>query len=428
MPGFERPNVTVRTKPKVVALVTFAIAILGLMVASAVTSLGGVLIFLAIYLTCIVSWTSLSRSHVWRKRRAHVRADENGLSIDGRLIVARESVTAARLRIVDGSVRTCLDRRFAPVEVELDSEDDARALVSSMRLDLENAVVRFDFLGGGRSRSTLRLGALLFVIAFQFTALNRLPFGSGIVAVAAAISAPVLLLATIRLLLGPASVRISVGTDGLGIRQGFGRESFLSYGNLTSVHLDDGQITLRSARGPALVVSASFAPSFLSRLRPRGDAEDDRSSARSFVELVNTQLAKHRARTTQDDVSSLARAGRPVSAWLRDLGVSGSARASYRAAAVPADTCWRVLADGTAPATHRVGAAVVLAQDLDPAGRARIRAVAEACAAPRVRVALEAIAEGRNELSLARALDSVDDHDCATEPPRATDRSSPRSP
>jgi predicted transcriptional regulator len=71
---------------------------------------------------------------------------------------------------------------------------------------------------------------------------------------------------------------------------------------------------------------------------------------------------------------------------------------------------WRVVEDpGVAP-SDRAAAAVALGARLDDADRSRLRRIAEACAAPRLRVALETIAdtaEGdrdeRDEAKVARA-------------------------
>src|SRR5262249_62187220 len=67
--------------------------------------------------------------------------------------------------------------------------------------------------------------------------------------------------------------------------------------------------------------------------------------------------------------------------------------AGLRSAAVPDEELWRVIEDPTAPMDARAGAAAAIGRDLDEAGRTRLRVAAAACAAPKLRVALSAVAD-----------------------------------
>lgn len=65
----------------------------------------------------------------------------------------------------------------------------------------------------------------------------------------------------------------------------------------------------------------------------------------------------------------------------------------YRVPAVPSEALWRVALDPACDPEVRSGAVLALRPRLDDAGRARLRDVAKACAAPRLRVAISAAAE-----------------------------------
>lgn len=82
------------------------------------------------------------------------------------------------------------------------------------------------------------------------------------------------------------------------------------------------------------------------------------------------------------------------------------ATAGPRDAPVDAERLWRVVEDPAAPEEARVGAAVALGDGLDAEGRARLRVVAGGTAGPRVRVALEAVAEGE-ETAVRAALEQA---------------------
>jgi hypothetical protein len=79
----------------------------------------------------------------------------------------------------------------------------------------------------------------------------------------------------------------------------------------------------------------------------------------------------------------------------------------YRAAVLTPERLWQVLENAGEDPSVRAGAAAALAPLLDNAGRARLRVTAEACAEPRLRVAMNAASEEANERGLEEALDLV---------------------
>ena len=127
-----------------------------------------------------------------------------------------------------------------------------------------------------------------------------------------------------------------------------------------------------------------------------------------LVERIEEQLAVRRARTNAD-APVFARAGRETDAWLREVAGATDQNASYRTPAVPPEELWRIVEDTAAPATARAGAAAALRHDLDYDGRVRLRAAADACAAPRLRVALETVATSDDDLRTV--FEPLEDHE-----------------
>jgi hypothetical protein len=117
----------------------------------------------------------------------------------------------------------------------------------------------------------------------------------------------------------------------------------------------------------------------------------------------------HRRGDAAGEASLLRRRGLEVSAWIRELRHLGTgASAAHRSAPVLPERLWRVVEDPSADPSARAGAAVAVALEADDEGRARLRAAARATAAPKLRVAIEAAAGGRED-ELAQALEAIED-------------------
>lgn len=116
---------------------------------------------------------------------------------------------------------------------------------------------------------------------------------------------------------------------------------------------------------------------------------------------------------------TLARAGRGTRAWLREVALASDDRASFRVPAVPAEALWRVVEDPAAASTARAGAALALRARLDDEGRTRLRVLADACAAPRLRVALQQVASTAEAEALEEAFEALQDDEHRAEERRA---------
>ena len=201
---------------------------------------------------------------------------------------------------------------------------------------------------------------------------------------------------------------MSVGADGIRIRRLLESARFIPFSAIESATLEGRNIRIRLHDGEMLMMHHTAGSGRKTKL----DFVDLAQQGPKLIERINQQITAHRARTDAD-APVFARAGRETDAWLRDVVTAADVNASYRTPAVPPDELWRIVEDTAASPTARAGAAVALRQALDAPGRVRLHALADACAAPRLRVALEAVAsESDGEEELRGALDPlVDDEE-----------------
>ena len=144
-------------------------------------------------------------------------------------------------------------------------------------------------------------------------------------------------------------------------------------------------------------------------LRTNNQPRSNDETREALLTRIRAGIAALGSREGAADVAALvARAGRPLGEWMSALAELARPNAGYRAAAVPAETLWRVVEDPAADPTARVGAAAALRESLDDAGRARLAAVAENSVHPRVRVAFDALSAAADEGAVREALDGWD--------------------
>lgn len=178
--------------------------------------------------------------------------------------------------------------------------------------------------------------------------------------------------------------RVVVGDDGVLVRRGF-RERFVSF---AEVHrIDDLTVWLKDGKRIAVTVSGNPA---------------DRAAV---VHRLHDAYDRYLRRGAEVD-ARLARAGRDMATWARDLKRQVHATDTFRSTSLPQDHLERVLGNPASGVEQRIGAAIALSSlGEDPAGRIRVAAVASAN--ERVRVALEAAAEGEiDEETFQAALEA----------------------
>lgn len=180
---------------------------------------------------------------------------------------------------------------------------------------------------------------------------------------------------------------LRVGTDGV-VVQRLGRRRFFARATLTSVGVRDDAVVLRRIGGVPVTVRTS-----------------GRTEAAAVAVRIREAMFEGGASAGPEALSRLDRHGRTVTDWLREVRALGKEQGGYRDAALDAQALLDVLEDGAAPPDRRIAAAAVLsaAPAGDSAVRARVRAAAETCADPRLRVALEAAGAGEEDVAQVEA-------------------------
>jgi hypothetical protein len=204
--------------------------------------------------------------------------------------------------------------------------------------------------------------------------------------------------------------RVVAGSDG--VRIGWlGPGKFVPYANVAHASLDDRGdvvIDLRNGARVRLLFRQPFRSSSTMNSFDLLTTLFARQKTAIVERIEEAARAHERGVADRDAGGVLARGGRTAVEWLKALHSLGSGAVNYRSVTLPPDVLWRIAENPAAPPHERAAAAVALRDALDEEGRARLRVLAEATAAPRVRVALEAAASATDDETLARALDECE--------------------
>ena len=171
---------------------------------------------------------------------------------------------------------------------------------------------------------------------------------------------------------------LTVGADGLRVRGRLGSR-FVPFDTVSAVTAD----------GDALVVVLRDGPSERIVVPP-GNAADLATVAR------RAELALAARATAPDAPARLAlleRRNRTLDEWTRSIADLAKGDAGYRRAPLSQADLEAILAAPAATAEHRLGAALALRALLPSEATPKIRVAAEACASPKVRVALGRVAD-----------------------------------
>lgn len=177
--------------------------------------------------------------------------------------------------------------------------------------------------------------------------------------------------------------RVRVGCDGVRLPPWHGSR-FVSYGELERVGVTDRSVTIETKDGETYYLPTQLGLGLVGRddsherlsvdiearakaWRASGDAPPAEALDPSSEDAAETKLA--------------------YVARLRALGRAAGG-SDYRAAAIPADLLWSVVEHARATESARAAAAIVLAAG-DAAAHERLRAIASASAAPRLRAVID---------------------------------------
>src|SRR5207253_1081427 len=133
----------------------------------------------------------------------------------------------------------------------------------------------------------------------------------------------------------------------------------------------------------------------------------DRAHVEAMRERIDEAIERHRAHDqVVFDSKILARDGRSASEWVSFLRTVAE-RETFRQTGVSPDDLFRIVEDAAAATVTRAAAAVALTPHLDEPGRVRLAAVADTTVAPRLRVAIDAVAKDDPE-AMAQNLDELE--------------------
>lgn len=172
--------------------------------------------------------------------------------------------------------------------------------------------------------------------------------------------------------------RVSIGSDGVWAKHGFGKAVQLHMGEVRSVSSDGTHLVFERVSGEPVRVSLA-----------------DLDPARQALLLSRAQQALARfAELAGSRAEPFVRGVRSFDEWKQAITALLPKEVTFRSAAMRREDALRVVEDPTAPADARVGAALALMNEATDDERLRVRVAADSSAYPKVRVALEAALEG----------------------------------
>jgi hypothetical protein len=349
--------------------------------------------------------TYLAYRRKWRPLvdPVRVQAGKDGVHVGDRF-VPRSRITGGF--VVPGwPTRVLLRlRRGVPVELEVRDTAEARAVLRALGLDASQTVAHFTV----RSRLLAkRRYGLALVAAFMgvygggigaATALRPSPHAGAVVMMLVLLT----LFATLAGFLVPS--KLDVGADGIALHW-LGTRRFIGYAQIACV------TTYEKGFGRSRTAGLSF------RLRSGEELLVPVARRAADVEIaviderVREAMKSFESGEGAAEGARLERQGRSIADWVTALrGIGAGADASLRTAPIPRDRLFRIVEDPTARAAERAAAAVALGGELDDESRVRLRSVAEATAAPRLRVAIESAAGG-DGAAMEAALAELDEEE-----------------
>lgn len=338
--------------------------------------------------------------HYAKRDAVSLAVRNGGLSIDN--TVARAWTGGEAIALPDGRAQVDLTAGLRRERLEVSGMNTARELLAALGLDRRAGTSQF------YPRIRVRPAAFVVAGAFFFAALPMFAFlGAAITLFAfglAALAALVGLFQWFR-----SSVEMTVGLDGLEIRQGWNRR-FLPYARIQSVHrVDTEEAPWRHDNSH---VSLGFRVTTDDGASTVYDTRAERFRGNVWrtdpiFDAVEKAWQRGRAKDRAPQAAALALARGPRSSqdWIAALRAQGrSERADYRVAALDSRALFDVLVDPAATRELRAAAAVALAASDEHAPRLRVAADDVADDVVR-RVALAAAEE--DDARLAEALEEA---------------------
>ncbi len=199
--------------------------------------------------------------------------------------------------------------------------------------------------------------------------------------------------------------RVTLGADGL-LWSRRGGHRFIRYASITGIQRSDERLTL-SLRGGAKVT-----------LRTTG--AEAISTAEALEARMRATMEQNAARAGEPGYEVLDPADKDVGSWLRAIESRAQPAHAFREATFEPERLRAVLDDATTTGAKRLGAAVALASSGEADAPGRIRIAAQGTASPRLRVALEKIADGQRDEAAIQEVLAEEEPSARRAPPPGT--------
>lgn len=325
--------------------------------------------------------------------RGLLEVDHGGVRWEGETLAARDRITQGLALPLGGGCLVRLERPWPKrsLEIAVWSEEEGRRLLAALGLDASQTVAEMPAMSGFNNlpRSTKMFTAGLAGASWVLG--NLLGQGFWVLLVLG-------LIGTVAL--GRQS-RIRIGIDGIHHRW-LWRSEFIRFEEVTQIR--------SVVRDKKRFIDLEMKSGAVRRLALAPEAEEEESFA--YRRIQHAYVA-YLEREKAGDIEALARGGRTTEAWLDALRrVAVGANVDMRTAHVSLEKLWSLVEDPSAQPSARAGAAASLASVATEDDRKRIRVAAATIAEPKLRLAIERVAEPDIEdEALAEALESVEEPD-----------------
>jgi hypothetical protein len=337
-------------------------------------------------LTFLSVWRSKPRA---RFDEVHVATNSETLLIDDERI-ARSIIKRAELvpsyngTIVHTRLRGKIDEQFL-----FESEDDAHAFLKRLGFD------------PSQTTASYRLASLAMSTRYRWAPFAMIPIFIALGMLAGALHAapamPLIILAMLPFMLAPA--KITVGVDGLLVKWLWTRQ-FIPTKDITFVRRYDTGGGRSRRRGVELSLPGRTVE------LPMYDDE----AILTLEQRIRDVIALAKGQThVGDQALVLSRGSLGLRDWINQLKALGSgATATLRSAAVMPENLWRIAEDPARPAIERAAAAIALAPSMGDTDKERLGDLAKTTAAPKLRIALERVAEEATDEEMEEALKELE--------------------
>jgi hypothetical protein len=201
--------------------------------------------------------------------------------------------------------------------------------------------------------------------------------------------------------------KLDIGADGLLLRW-LGRDRFIPY--------DDIEMIAQRQRGNAdhrielVDVKLESGDTYVI---PIGPGEWDSGEADAIYARIYAAIDQHRRRVPVHSQALIDRGKRSHLDWAQSLR-SRMEVGAHRRAAVSLDALWRTIEDHGSRAIDRAASAVALGEHLSDADRTRLKRISNSVASPKLRIAIERVAEDSQVEAVAEALEALDEADATS--------------